>query len=356
MPDESVLDSHLVGTCGSCGAETLAGDRFCENCGHDLLLEAGGTPDDGTVAVASGGCVACGATGIDADGFCATCGVAQPVARDRVELDLAAAAGVSDRGLRHRRNEDAMAIRVTADPGGSARPEHVVVVVCDGVSTSDRPDDAAKAAADAGADLLLTAARAGTDVEDATRDAVAAALAAVVRLADTGTGTNAPACTFVSAVVTGDAVTVGWVGDSRAYWVSEDDSYPITVDDSWAARMVASGQLTEDQAADDPRSHALIAWLGADAGVVDPHVRTVRPAGPGAVVVCSDGLWNYLSDAEQLAGAALPNAVRAPFAAAIDLTTLALERGGHDNVTVVVVPFGHHGTPLDPPSTARSTS
>ncbi|HEX5116251.1 MAG TPA: PP2C family serine/threonine-protein phosphatase [Pseudonocardiaceae bacterium] len=338
MTDESVVDSGAAANaCPGCGAETAAGDRFCENCGTDLLLVAGGTPD-GAVVPSPRGCVVCGAE-IDADGFCTRCGVAQPAVRDRVELDLTGAAGVSDRGLRHHRNEDAMAIRVTADPAGSGRPEHIVAVVCDGVSTSDRPDDASKAAADAAADVLLAAVRAKADLAAATADAVAAAQTAVVDLAGTDGARNAPACTYVSVVVAGDTATVGWVGDSRAYWLGEPESCCLTVDDSWAQRMVASGALTDAEAFADPRSHALIAWLGADAGMVQPHVTTVPLTGPGAVLVCSDGLWNYVPDAEQLADIALPKAGDAPFAVAVELTALAIDRGGHDNVTVVVVPF-----------------
>ncbi|HVV19912.1 MAG TPA: protein phosphatase 2C domain-containing protein [Pseudonocardiaceae bacterium] len=411
MTDESVVDS---GTCPVCGEHTYPGDRFCEGCGNDLLLTTGGTPDDTAAPASTHACVQCGATGIDPDGFCTSCGFAQPAARDRVELDLGFVAGVSDRGLRHHRNEDAMALRVTTDPADPTRAEHVVAVVCDGVSTSDRPDDAAKAAADAAADLLLRSAREHGDPAESTRDAIGAALDAVIALTPTGLAGNAPACTIVSAVVADGAVTVGWVGDSRAYWVAAEqpgpelDGEPVeqvrpeaaepgvaepdavepaepeivgslfeeheidesalgpapsetevsfcaTVDDSWAQRMVASGQFTEAEAAADPRSHALVAWLGADAGTVLPHVRTFRPDRPGAVVVCSDGLWNYLSDAEKLASAALPNALEAPFTAAAELTALAISSGGHDNVTVVVVPFPHHGTPVSTPSTARST-
>jgi serine/threonine protein phosphatase PrpC len=340
MTEESLVDSGATGLCPDCGEETVVGDRFCENCGNDLLLLTAGTPDVAARPAAPRGCVACGAAEIDADGFCTTCGFAQPAVRDRVELDLAGVAGVSDKGLRHHRNEDAMALRVTATPDGSGRPEHVVAVVCDGVSTSDRPDDASKAAADAAADVLLAAARAADDLEQATEQAVAAALAAVVGL--TGGGArNAPACTYVSAVVVGAAVTVGWVGDSRAYWLAADGgaSRCVTKDDSWAQRMIESGQLTEAEAFADPRSHALVAWLGADAGAVTPHVRTFRPGGTGVVLVCSDGLWNYLPGAAELAAAALPKAVDSPFDAAAELTALAIDRGGHDNVTVVVVPL-----------------
>lgn len=348
MTDESTVDSGVAPVCPGCGEPTMTGDRFCENCGSDLLLASGGSPDGAVAAPSPRGCVACGCDEIDPDGFCTRCGVAQPAQRDRVELDLAGVAGVSDRGLRHHRNEDAMALRVTTDPDGSGRPEHVVAVVCDGVSTSDRPDDAAKAAADSAADVLLAAARAGEDLEAATRDAVDTALGAVVALAGDDVP-NSPACTFVSAVVAGSGVTVGWVGDSRVYWLG-DESHRITADDSWAQRMIESGQLTEAEAFADPRSHALVAWLGADAGMVAPHVTTFQPTGAGAVVVCSDGLWNYLPGAAELAAVALPKALSAPFQAAADLTALAIDAGGHDNITVVVIPVEHDDT-----SSTRST-
>jgi serine/threonine protein phosphatase PrpC len=352
MAEKSVVEGAGP-ACPDCGTDTVAGDRFCEECGADLLLVTAGMPDDAAERPAKA-CVACGATEIDEDGYCTRCGFSQPEMRDRVELDLTVAAGVSDRGLRHHRNEDAMALRVATDPDGTGTPEHIVVVVCDGVSTSDRPDMASKAAADTAADVLLTAARAGDDIAEATRVAVAGAVAAVTELNGIdGTG-NAPACTYVSAVVTGTEITVGWVGDSRAYWLADADPTCLTVDDSWAERMVASGQLSAADAFADPRSHALVAWIGADAGEVEPHVRTVRPDRPGAVLVCSDGLWNYLWEADELAAAALPTALANPFQVATELTAVALERGGHDNITVVVVPFPHQD-PISSPSSTRSS-
>ncbi len=67
---------------------------------------------------ADGGCVACGAPAeaIGADGYCSRCGARQRAPQDREEIDLAVAAGVSDRGRVHRRNEDAFTCRASVRP------------------------------------------------------------------------------------------------------------------------------------------------------------------------------------------------------------------------------------------------
>jgi serine/threonine protein phosphatase PrpC len=65
-------------------------------------------------------------------------------------------------------------------------------------------------------------------------------------------------------------------------------------------------------------------------------VVTIEPAGPGLVLLCSDGLWNYLPEPEDLAGR-LPGGA-GPHEIAVALTAAALEMGGHDNITVVVIP------------------
>ena len=74
-----------------------------------------------------------------------------PPTPDHAEVDLGTAAGVTDRGLRHQRNEDAMALQSEQTPDGLV----VVAVVCDGVSSSPRPDEASLAAAQAALPVLL---------------------------------------------------------------------------------------------------------------------------------------------------------------------------------------------------------
>jgi serine/threonine protein phosphatase PrpC len=263
-----------------------------------------------------------------------------------MEQELDAVAAVTDRGLRHHRNEDAFAVSATVGPDGSPA---VIAIVCDGVSSATRPDEASAAAAAAANESLLTALPRGTHPQQAMHDAIVTAAQAVDSLTQTPDGArehshhqqNAPACTIVATVVTGGLLVVGWVGDSRAYWVPDDREGPVrlTEDDSWAAQMVTAGLMNEAEAYADERAHAITGWLGADAYELEPHTASFKPDRTGVVVVCTDGLWNYAEGAREMADVVPADAAPRPLHAARVLVGHALDRGGHDNVTVAVVPF-----------------
>ncbi|HEX2290346.1 MAG TPA: protein phosphatase 2C domain-containing protein [Pseudonocardiaceae bacterium] len=222
----------------------------------------------------------------------------------------------------------------------------MVAVICDGVSSADRTDEAAGTATEVAAEALVAALHVGDRPAAAMRKAIHAAGQAVAGLAgSTQTTRDAPACTLVSAVVTGGTVTVGWVGDSRAYWIPRtrtSSALPtrLTEDDSWLAQVLAAGTLTLAEAATDQRAHSITAWLGEDATPLDPHVVTFTPEGPGVVVVCTDGLWHYLDNVDALAAALPVQAPDAPLDAARRLVEIALDCGGRDNITAAVLPFG----------------
>ncbi|MEU0438930.1 protein phosphatase 2C domain-containing protein [Streptomyces sp. NPDC006186] len=291
-------------------------------------------------------CVACRAGRVDDDGYCENCGHAQPRERDHMEQESGPVAAVSDRGLRHHRNEDAFAVGHTALPDGT---EARLAIVCDGVSSATRPDAASLAASRAACELLLAALPQGTHPQQAMHEAIVAASRAVNALADEPATArehaphqNAPACTIVGAVVAQGLLVVGWVGDSRAYWVPADRTAPaarLTEDDSWAAQMVAAGLMNEAEAYADERAHAITGWLGADAYELEPHTASFKPDRPGVVVVCTDGLWNYAESAEQMAAVLPADADVRPLHSARVLVGHAIDGGGHDNVTVAVVPF-----------------
>ena len=323
-------------TCPSCGWPVGPQDNFCEACRAELApaVVSGEDPVHATA------CPFCQSEQITADGYCESCGRKLPSSRDHTEIDLGLLAGVTDRGLRHHRNEDAMALATAELPGGPA----AVAVVCDGVSSTRRPDEASLAASQAAVQVLLAAVRTGHDLIEASQDAVSAARKAVAGLAKPGEAAalDPPSATFVSAVVTSEAVTLCWLGDSRAYWLGagpDAASQRLTRDDSVAGEMVAAGLLSEADALALPQAHVVTGWVGADLSGATPHVTRFEPSGPGALLLCSDGLWNYQPEAVKLAEQALPRALSDPLAAASALVSFALECGGMDNVTVVLAPF-----------------
>jgi serine/threonine protein phosphatase PrpC len=264
-----------------------------------------------------------------------------PSSRDHAEVDLGNAAGVSDRGLRHHRNEDAMALGCEVTPDGPV----VVAVVCDGVSSSPRPDEASHVAAQAALPVLLAAVREGRDLFEASRAAVTAGRESVASLHEPSHDTSAT--TFVSAVAAPGLVTFCWLGDSRAYWLTqpEEESVQLTRDDSVAGGMIEAGLATEAAAMASPHAHVLTRWLGGDAADLDgdpkraPHVEQYAPPGAGSVLLCSDGLWNYLPEAADLAELALPKGLNDPLSAAVDLVQFAVQAGGADNITAVLIPY-----------------
>jgi serine/threonine protein phosphatase PrpC len=321
-----------VGVCPACGAAVGDADLFCEACGQDL---AGGTVVGVTPSAAGRwvtssdpviACAGCGGTSFGVEGYCDNCGQRRARAKDRTELDLGTIAAVTDRGLRHLRNEDAVALGRLADT--------MIAIVCDGVSTSTRPDEASNGAVDAAAPTIVGALTRKLSPAEAIAAATKAAQAAATLAAGPEPGPNPPASTFVCAVVALDAVTVGWIGDSRAYWLPDSGGQPacLTVDDSVASQAAVQGVPVPD----GMPVGALVRWLGADATDTVPHVRCYTPTGPGRVLVCSDGLFKYRPEPADLA-AATPRL--RPLETVRALVRLALDAGGADNISAAVLPY-----------------
>ena len=317
--------------CPECSAEVPEDDLFCENCGLRLHAAKAEPP-------AAEACT-CGASPgeVDEEGFCLQCGrrVRRP-ASDHIEQVVSAQfAAVCDRGVRHDRNEDRCGIVQIADGFG--------MVVCDGVSSSRRSEIASTTVAQGVTAALTTALATGTltDAEAVVRQAIAAGQANLLaRMAEAKAGDNPPSTTVVAAVVTAGKVTVGWVGDSRAYWIGQNAASLLTRDHSWANAVVAAGEMTAEQAEASPQAHAITRWIGADAGE-NAAVEVIERAlpGSGTLLLCTDGLWNYapspdvLLSVMQTAGAGDADAVTT----ARRLVEFATAKGGHDNITAIVL-------------------
>jgi serine/threonine protein phosphatase PrpC len=133
------------------------------------------------------------------------------------------------------------------------------------------------------------------------------------------------------------------VGDSRAYLIRNAEAVQLTRDQSLMQRLVEAGELTEEEAAKSERRNIILQALGPDARVkVDLTHQEVRKG--DVLVLCSDGLTGQVKKEEI---AAIATRERDLQAACDKLVALANERGGPDNITVVVVRFAGEG--LRPP-------
>ncbi len=333
--------------CAACGEAIGEDELYCEACGRrrdeptpasdGSAVEGPGPATAAGIAAepTTGACPHCGAPAAEIadDGYCGRCGMRQPRAGDHHETDLGVAAAVSDRGLRHHRNEDAYAV--------ASSDERIVAVVCDGVSTSGDPDQASATAARAAIAALEPALRGPWPdeptlhallvgaIDDAQRDVAGLAAPRDPR---------APATTAVAAIVGPGTVILANVGDSRAYWLGApgERSEALTVDDSCAQVAVAAGSSI-DEAYSAPDAHTLTSWLGADASAVTAAITAMEVLQPGLVVLCSDGLWNHFAEPHQLLDLVQAGADRRPLAVARRMLAAALAAGGEDNITIVVI-------------------
>jgi serine/threonine protein phosphatase PrpC len=135
---------------------------------------------------------------------------------------------------------------------------------------------------------------------------------------------------------------VAHVGDSRAYLVRGGEMNPITEDHSLVAELVRSGDLTRDQAAEHPQKNLITRALGADEDVaVDT---TVLPIDAGdRVLLCSDGLSDMVPETK--ISEILLGSKDDPEQAARGLLSAALEAGGNDNITVVIIDVKEQAAP-----------
>lgn len=350
LPPEAVVRPDGTTVCPACDHPIEKWSSFCEVCGQTLtptapMPKAPVPPVPAEPAPALHPCAECGGP-IGADLYCQQCGAKAPTARDHFrEAPASWVAGVCDRGIRHHRNEDALALAADDEPGSRA-----VLIVCDGVSNAEDSHIASLAAARA-ARGVLTSAR--PDVDEDRTAVYLAALAEAAREANAAVvertpddSVNPPSSTFAAAVVDHGLIVHGNVGDSRVYWIDDrpDHSRQLSTDDSVAQARMAMG-VDRETAENGPQAHAITRWLGRDTPDLVPTSGSLAVPGNGWVLVCTDGLWNYASTAEELADLVREAINRNPGnqrvrSLAVSLVRWARQQGGKDNVTVALARVG----------------
>jgi serine/threonine protein phosphatase PrpC len=349
------------------------GSKFCEACGRSLAdpasaagaaetssVDEGSALDDvspiSAVTVRPGQafddpaagsrapCLQCGGE-VDDDGYCTQCGSKAPDPRDHFEEQPAPwVGGVCDRGIRHHRNEDAMAMAVDG--------ERAVLVVCDGVSNTVDSHIGSMNAARAVLDVLRPPLPRGLGVPESRsaaitqlfNDAAAAGQRAIVATV-TDDVPNPPSCTLVAAVLEDDVVHYCGLGDSRIYLLPDaGDGRILTVDDSMAQLLIAGG-ASRAEAESSKQAHSITKWLGKDGLDIMPRVGQVEVTRPGWLLACSDGLWNYASEPEEVRAQIEAAGSSDPLEIARHLVKFANDSGGQDNIAVALARVGKNAAP-----------
>ena len=262
----------------------------------------------------------------------------------RVDLtDAAAARGdvacASHIGLRHETNQDAAALGI--DGSG----HHIVLVVADGVSSTEGAEECARVASHTARDYLTATMDQGLPIND--DDTVTLFERTFQKAHEAVVSGSGPigACTLAAAVATHDRIVVGNIGDTRTYWFPDDgDPIRLSIDDSMAQAQMDLG-LSREEAERGIGAHAITKWIGASATDVAPRVMAYQPQQSGWLLVCSDGLWNHVPDAGDLARLMADLVSKAhtddhghasPAGVANGLIAHANNCGGHDNITVAL--------------------
>ncbi|ASK63545.1 protein phosphatase [Virgibacillus phasianinus] len=141
--------------------------------------------------------------------------------------------------------------------------------------------------------------------------------------------------TIVITICTEDFITVAHIGDSRCYLSNEDGFSQVTDDHSLVNELVRSGQITHEDAEHHPRKNVLLKALGTEE-VIYPDIRTISWEQGNMILLCSDGLSNKVPDNELKEMLENDESLDSK---AKGLIMLANERGGEDNISLVIV---HH--------------
>ncbi|HEU4324896.1 MAG TPA: Stp1/IreP family PP2C-type Ser/Thr phosphatase [Roseiflexaceae bacterium] len=300
-----VLREYVVG-CPICGRGNREGARFCQGCGAQLPGPASQT----------------GAT---------------PPMPLRFTIAMR-----SDTGRVRRNNQDSVYSGTV--PLGDGR-EAYLCLVADGMGGANAGEQASQIAAEVTQAYVRRGLGARQPPDDSAwenllRSAARAANQRVYEESRSSNDRHGMGTTLTVALIVGDRIHIAQVGDSRAYLINAAGvtadgatSAQLTSDHSLVARLVDIGQITPEQARTHPQRNLLYRSIGTDPSV-EVDTRSEQLKAGDLVLLCSDGLINTVRDEEM---ARIATDQPDPERACEQLVALANERGGSDNISVVIV-------------------
>ncbi|MDR1692320.1 MAG: Stp1/IreP family PP2C-type Ser/Thr phosphatase [Oscillospiraceae bacterium] len=237
---------------------------------------------------------------------------------------------ITDKGLARRENQDSFHLEV------SHAVTQAVCVVCDGMGGAKSGNVASQMAAGVFMDEMRVLAKPGMSqkgIRGALAGAVAAANRSVFIKAQSGAAYYGMGTTLVGAAVSKNAALVVNVGDSRAYLIDSDGIEQVTRDHSLVEDLILRGEITREEAKAHPSKNLITRALGTEEAVI-PDLFSVDLKDGDFLLLCTDGLTNVVDDQEilfEVLHGGDPNSC------CERLKNLANDRGGPDNITIVLI-------------------
>ncbi len=237
----------------------------------------------------------------------------------------------SDLGCQRTNNEDSFGYWEPDDDQQFLRKGRLAVVA-DGMGGYEGGQEASRLAVE----TLVAVYRdfAGDDPQEALVEALQAAHEQVRKYSFAHPELRGMGTTCTAAAIVQNALYYVHVGDTRLYLIRNGQITRVTRDHSYVGRLVESGIISPEEAENHPQRNILTAALGTNPDLImDSPGRPEPLRAKDVLVICSDGLWGQVHDAEILETVANQSAEQA----GRRLIDLARERGGPDNITVEIL-------------------
>lgn len=172
-------------------------------------------------------------------------------------------------------------------------------------------------------------------INDELNDCLYAANQKILDMAEKNTDYQGMGCTLVVALLERGALHTGHVGDARAYLCKESGLHLLTTDHSKVMELVKTGQMTLEEARQSPLKNELSQAIGSPLPII-PDYNFCELKNGDKVLLCSDGLWDMLSDEEICY---IVKQTKPARSICEELVKKANDAGGHDNITVVLIEY-----------------
>lgn len=241
----------------------------------------------------------------------------------------------SDVGMLRDNNQDSILSLSLTSRSADHRPDSGLFIVADGAGGHNDGEKASALAVSVFAAQVMSQVYLPFLMADDDRPPVIEVLASAAQKVNEEVikKVHDSATTLTAVTIIGGLAYIAHVGDSRCYLITQNGAEQLTTDHSLVQRLIELGQLTPEEALDHQQRSVLYRVIGQNEVLeVDTFTRRLPP--DSRLLLCCDGLWNYLSSEEI---GEIVMSYDNPQEACDKLVELANELGGEDNISVIVV-------------------